>query len=294
MKALCYKDLILGLHPLKRLALFAAACAALVAGASFAADSKAFKPKLDPPGAADWRTVDPENLLVVDTTKGRILVEMVPEVAPQSVARIKELAHEHFYDGLTWHRVVDGFMAQGGDPKGDGSGGSSKPDVPGEFNFRRGSTTPYVKTSGDAGLEEGFVKSVPVRGQTSDLAAITADGKVSGWGVWCPAVAGMARSNDPNSANSQFFLMRAFNNGLERKYTAWGRVLVGEDVVKALKPGEPVENPDKMTSVRVASDLPAGQQPKVQVVDANGAWVKTAAKYATDVCDIDLPAKLVN
>jgi len=117
---------------------------------------------------------------------------------------------------------------------------------------------------------------------------------VAGWGVWCPGVAGMARAGDPNSANSQYFLMRAFNGNLERKYTAWGRVLVGEDVVRALKAGEPVTDPDKMTSVRVASDLPAGQQPKVQVVDTAGAWVKTAAKYVTDVCDIELPAKLVN
>jgi peptidylprolyl isomerase len=280
--------------PLKRLALFAAAGASLIASASFAAEAKAFKPKLDPPTAAEWRTVDPQNLLVIDTTKGRILVEMIPEVAPQSVARIKELAHEHFYDGLTFHRVVEGFMAQGGDPKGTGEGGSPKPNVPAEFAFRRGSGMPYAKVSSDGGLEDGFVKSLAVRGQSGDLAVMTTDGKVAGWGLWCPGTAGMARANDPDSANSQYFLMRDFNAGLERKYTAWGRVLVGEDVVKALKTGEPVTDPDKMTSVRVAADLPAGQQPKVQVVDTAGPWVKTAAKYAVDVCDIDLPARLVN
>ena len=278
---------------MKRLALLAAAGATLIAGASSAAD-KVFKPKLDAPTAADWRTVDPENLLVVDTTKGRVLVEMIPEMAPKAVARIKELAREHFYDGLTWHRVVSGFMAQGGDPKGDGSGGSPKPNVPGEFGFRRGSGMPYAKISGENGLEDGFVKSLPVRGQNGDLAVMTADGKVSSWGVWCTGVAGMARSGAPDSANSQFYLMRDFNAGLESKYTPWGRVLVGEDVVKALKTGEPAKDPDKMTSVRVASDLPPADRPKVQVVDTTGAWFKTAAKYATDVCDIDLPAKLVN
>jgi peptidylprolyl isomerase len=280
--------------PVKRLVLLCASGAMLIAGAAFAADSKAFKPKLDPPTAGEWRTVDPQNLLVIDTTKGRILVEMVPEVAPQSVARIKELAGEHFYDGLTFHRVVDGFMAQGGDPKGDGTGGSSKPNVQGEFNFRRGPTTPYAKVSSQNGREDGFVKSLPVRGQSGDLAAMTADGKVSGWGLWCTGVAGMARAGDPDSANSQFYLMRDFNGALERGYTAWGRVLVGQDVVKALKTGEPVKDPDKMTSVRVAADLPPGQQPKVQVVDTTGPWVKNAAKYAIDVCDIELPAKLVN
>jgi peptidylprolyl isomerase len=278
----------------KRLALFAAAGASLIASASFAAEAKPFKPKLDPPTAAEWRTIDPQNLLVIQTTKGRILVEMIPEVAPQSVARIKELAHEHFYDGLTFHRVVDGFMAQGGDPKGDGTGGSTKPNVPAEFTFRRGPGMPYTKISSANGQEDGFVKSLAVRGQSSDLAVMTTDGKVSGWALWCPGTAGMARSQDPDSANTQYFLMRDFNMALEHDYTAWGRVVAGEDVVKALKTGEPVTDPDRMTSVRVAADLPPDQQPKVQVVDTAGPWVKTAAKYAIDVCDIDLPAKVVN
>ena len=290
----------------KRYVLLALTCAALPAAAVLAQPKatppkpaspfagQPFKPKLDPPTAADWRTVDPQNLLVIETTKGRILVEMIPEVAPQAVARIKELAKEHFYDGLTFHRVVSGFMAQGGDPKGTGEGGSSKPDLPGEFAFRRGPGAPYTKLTGGSGLEDGFVKSMAVRGQNGDLAVMTADGKVSGWGLWCPGTAGMARNTEPDSANSQFYLMLGFNAGLERKYTPWGRVVIGQDVVKALKVGEPVVDPDKMTSIRVAADLPADQQPKVQVVDAAGPWVKAAAKYAADACDIELPARLVN
>ncbi len=278
---------------MKRHVLLALALAALPAAAVLAA-GPAFKPKLDAPAAADWRTVDPENLLVIDTTKGRILVEMIPELAPQTVERIKTLARQHFYDGLTFHRVIDGFMAQGGDPAGDGSGGSKLPDVPGEFTFRRGPSTPYAKISADGGVEAGFVKSAPVRGQSSDLAVMTADGKVTSWGLFCPAAAGFARAQDPNSGNSQFFLMRGAKDELEKGYTVWGRVLVGEDVVKALKTGEPVADPDKMTSVRVAADLPAGQQPKVQVVDASSAWMKTAAKSASNLCDIDLPARVVN
>jgi len=278
----------------KRLALYSVACAAaLTATASLAASSsKPFKPKLDAPAASDYRTVDPQNLLVIDTTKGRVLVEMIPEIAPLSVARIKELAREHFYDGLTFHRVVDGFMAQGGDPKGDGTGDSPKPNVPPEFTFRRGADTPYVNVSSKAGLEDGFVKSMAVRGQSSDLMVMTADGKVNGWGLWCEGVAGMARTTDPSTANSQIFLMRDFNEALEHTYTPWGRVVAGEDVVRALKVGEPVIDPDKMTSVRVASDLPPGQQPKVQVVDAASPWAKTALKYAIDVCDLQLPAKV--
>jgi peptidylprolyl isomerase len=274
---------------------FAVCAAAILAASPLAAQDKpGFKPKLDPPQASDYRTVDPDNLLVIQTTKGRILVEMVPEAAPQSVARIKELAHEHFYDGLTFHRVVAQFMAQGGDPKGDGTGGSTKPDVPAEFTFRRGGSTPYAQVEAEGGLEDGFVKSLPVRGQTGDLMVMTADGKVNGWALWCTGVAGMARAGDPNSANSQFFLMRGFNGGLERNYTAWGRVLAGQDVVNALKQGEPVIDPDKMTSVRVASDLPPAQQPKVQVVDLASPWAKTALKYAENVCSLDLPAKVAN
>lgn len=282
---------------MKRFVIFSAACVAAVTGfAALAAESskpsKPFKPKLDPPAASDYRTVDPENLLVIDTTKGRILVEMVPEVAPQSVARIKDLAREHFYDGLTFHRVVEGFMAQGGDPKGDGTGGSTKPNVPAEFTFRRDAAAPYVMASTKAGVEDGFVKSMAVRGQSSDLMVMTADGKVKDWGLWCPGVAGMARSGDPDSANSQFYLMRDFSEVLDLKYTPWGRVVAGEDVVKALKVGEPVVDPDKMTAIRVAADLPPGQQPKVQVVDAASPWAKNALKYAVDVCDLDLPSKV--
>ncbi|MEI9890198.1 MAG: peptidylprolyl isomerase [Caulobacteraceae bacterium] len=252
-----------------------------------------FKPKLDAPTAADWRTVDPENLLVIDTTKGRILVELAPLVAPKTVAQIKALARQHFYDGLTFHRVIDKFMAQGGDPKGDGSGGSTLPDVPAEFVFRHGASAPYAKISSDNGIEDGFIGSVPVRGQSSDLSVMTADGKVNAWGMFCPQAAGFARAADPNSGNSQFFLMRGRKEDLDKSYTVWGRVLIGQDVVNALKTGEPVAEPDKMTSIRVAADLPAADQPKVQVVDGGSAWLKTAAKYTTDLCALDLPAQIV-
>ncbi|RZJ44048.1 MAG: peptidylprolyl isomerase, partial [Brevundimonas sp.] len=86
--------------------------------------------------SADWRTVAPENLLVIETAKGRILVELSPQAAPQHVARIRTLAARGFYDGLKFHRVIANFMAQTGDPLGTGLGGSDLPDVPGEFSFR--------------------------------------------------------------------------------------------------------------------------------------------------------------
>jgi peptidylprolyl isomerase len=289
----------------KKLVVLTLACAALPAFVAFAQSKSSksrnppsplagqpFRPKLDAPAAADWRTIDPQDLLVIDTTKGRILVEMIPEIAPKTVERIKTLASQHFYDGLTFHRVIDGFMAQGGDPAGDGTGGSTLPNIPAEFTFRHGTNAPYVKIPAADGMESGFVRSEPVSGQSSDLAPLTNDGKVNAYGRFCTGTAGFARSGDPDSGNSQFYLMRAPRDSLETMYTVWGRVVVGEDVVKALKTGEPVVNPDKMTTVRVASDLPQGERPKVQVVDAGSAWMKTAAKYVQDICDIDLPAKV--
>ncbi len=242
--------------------------------------------------AADFRTVDPENVLVIDTNPGRIIVEMYPELAPQSVARIKELAREHFYDGLTWHRVVNDFMDQGGDPKGDGTGGSTKPNVPAEFTFRRGPDMPFVRVQALGGQEDGFFKAMPIRSQNSGLMIMTADGKVQAWGLWCKGVAGMARANAPDTANSQYFLMRAFNEGLEHQYTPWGRVIVGQTVVNAVKVGEPAPVPDKMISVRVLADLPAASRPKIQILNPASPSFQALAANAPSVCDIDLPVKV--
>jgi peptidylprolyl isomerase len=140
--------------------LLASALAALaVLGPSAAAPAAAAPPAPGPaaPGPADWRTPDPEDVLVIDTNKGRILVELVPEVAPQFAGRVRELAHQHFYDGLAFFRVIDGFMDQTGDPQNTGAGGSPMPDVPGEFTFRRGPDTPFALALDQTVAEVGFV-----------------------------------------------------------------------------------------------------------------------------------------
>jgi peptidylprolyl isomerase len=252
------------------------------------------------PGPSDWRVPDPNDVLVIDTNKGRIFVELVPEVAPQFTARVRELAREHFYDGLQFFRVIDDFMAQTGDPKNDGTGNSTKPDVPPEFTFRRGEQTPFVLAQDETVAEVGFVKSMPVMSQTMSLAPLMADGMVPAWPLYCPGVAGAARSDDPNSANSQFFLMRAPYATLERKYTAFGRVIAGQDVVKAIKTGEPVAEPrDRMERVRVLADLPAAERPQVRVIDPRGPWFKaemarvgpsSGPKYAA--CDVKIPSEV--
>lgn len=164
---------------------------------------------------------DPENTLVLETTKGTVAIELYPELAPGHVARIKELAREGAYDGVLFHRVIDGFMAQTGDVKfgkkgGDsfnpsraGMGGSDKPDLKAEFS--------NVKH---------------VRGTCS-----------------------MARSQNPNSANSQFYICFTDAPWLDRQYSVWGQVIEGMDNVDTIKRGEPVTDPDSITSAKIAADI---------------------------------------
>ena len=151
---------------------------------------------------------DLENTLYLDLEKGRVVIEMLPDVAPGHVKHIKELAREGFYDGVVFHRVIEGFMAQGGDPTGTGMGGSKKPNLKAEFNATR-----------------------HVRGTCS-----------------------MARSANPDSANSQFFICFDTASFLDRQYTVWGQVTSGMEFVDKLKRGEPVQNPDKIVKMTVAAD----------------------------------------
>ena len=157
---------------------------------------------------------DPENTIHMDLAnnkgeaKGRVTIELRPDLAPGHVARIKELAREGFYDGVVFHRVIDGFMAQGGDPTGTGTGGSKKPNLKAEF-----SKEPHVR-----------------------------------------GVCSMARSQSPDSANSQFFICFDDAGFLDNKYTVWGKVTSGMELVDSIKRGEPVSNPDKIVKMRVAAD----------------------------------------
>ena len=151
---------------------------------------------------------DPENTLVMETTKGRVVIELRPDLAPGHVERIKKLAREKFYDGIVFHRVIEGFMAQTGCPRGTGTGGSDYPDLKAEFN-----TEPHVR-----------------------------------------GVCSMARAQNPNSANSQFFICFEDARFLDRQYTVWGKVTEGMENVDKIKRGEPVRDPDKIVSLRVLAD----------------------------------------
>jgi peptidylprolyl isomerase len=284
-----------------------AATLALVVAAPAAAQPKPnFAPAAtsapDPgqPGPADWRTPNPQDVLVIDTNKGRIILELLPEIAPNHVARVRELARSGLYDGRTFFRVIDAFMAQTGDPQDNGMGGSDKPDLVQEFLFRRGPDSGMVLAADATVSELGFIKSMPVMSQSSMLMPMTNDGKVAAWGLFCPGVAGMARGQGEDSANSQFFLMRQAYPSLEKRYTTFGRVLAGLDVVRAIKVGEPVDAPqDKMDKVRVLADIPAAERPKVRAIDPNSAWFKAEiasarAKAGADftACAIRIPSEV--
>ena len=249
------------------------------------------------PTASDWRTIAPENLLVIDTTKGRILVELEPRAAPRHVERITTLANQGFYDGLKFHRVVTGFMAQTGDPLGTGQGGSDLPDIAGEFTFRRGRDAQFAQIEGGAATGiVGLVGSLPVATQPDAQMMVTADFKTDASGLFCTGVAGMARSNAPDSANSQFYLMLATNPVLNGTYTAFGRIVSGLEVVSRLKAGPDgsvIADPDAMTHVRIAAAIAEGERPTVRVLDARSAAfqahvdeVRAARGTQFSVCDV--------
>src|ERR1700751_2828568 len=157
---------------------------------------------------------DPETTLSIDLKQGRVVIQLFPDLAPKAVERIKTLARKGFYDNTPFHRVIEGFMAQGGDPKGTGTGGSDLPDLPAEFTTKR-----------------HFLRGT----------------------------CGMARTSDPNSANSQFFIMFAPSPHLDGQYTIWGQVVQGMEFVDQIKRGSggggTVSDPDRIVHFRVAADV---------------------------------------
>jgi peptidylprolyl isomerase len=160
------------------------------------------------PAAAQTPKLDPQNTLIIELKTGKVTIALRPDLAPKHVERVKKLAREGFYNGVKFHRVIAGFMAQTGDPTGTGTGGSKYPDLPAEFT-----PTPF---------ERGTV--------------------------------GAARTSNPNSANSQFFICFTHTPSLNGQYTVWGRVVDGMANVDQVAKGEPPANPDKMLKVYVLAD----------------------------------------
>lgn len=252
-----------------------------------------------PPGPGDWRPIDAANTLVIDTNQGRILVELYPLLAPATVTQVETLARQHFYDGLTFFRVIDGFMDQTGDPQNTGAGGSTLPNIKAEFTFRHAPGVGETDVAPIPGGEVGFIGALPVVSQPGAMAAMTVDGKLNGFGVFCAGAIGMARAESDDSGNSQFFLMRGDHFELDEKYTAFGRVVMGESFVRAIKTGEPVADPkDRMLTVRILADLPAADRPNPRLLDTSSAYFKAeidrlhAAQHDDfNPCAVDIPVQ---
>jgi peptidylprolyl isomerase len=156
-------------------------------------------------------TLDPENTLYLDLEQGRVVIQLRPDLAPNHVAQVKKLVRAGFYDGIIFHRVIPGFMAQTGDPTGTGMGGSQEPNLRAEFT-----PTPFVR-----------------------------------------GTVGAARTQNPNSANSQFFIMFAEGSFLNGNYTVWGQVVSGMEFVDQIPAGEPPANPGRIVKAQIAADVPA-------------------------------------
>ncbi len=246
--------------------------------------------------AADWRSLDPAETLVIETSKGVIVVEMRPDLAPKAVERIMLLAREGVYDGLLFHRVIEDFVDQTGNPNNKDGGVSKHPDLEPEFTFRLKPDQPHLIVRDTSDAVEGFVGSTPFIG-AQDLLDTNPLGRRA-TGAYCPGVAGMGRQDAVTTANSEIFFMRQASRRLDGDYTVWGRAVKGLDVVRAMAVGEPPAVPDRMIRVRVAADIPAAERPRVEVLDERGAAFKAlvervrAAKGADfTVCDIEIPTR---
>ena len=218
------------------------------------------------PAQPDWRPLDSAQTLVIDTSKGRIVVEMAPAFAPLAVERVKRLAREGTYDGLLFHRVIEGFVDQTGNPNNKDGGTSTYPDLPAEFSFRLPADGPQVVVATRSDAVEGFVGATPFVGVSPTEQSLAKDGKLRAWGAYCPGVVGMGRQADPGTANSEIFFMRGAARRLDHEYAVWGRVVQGLEVVRAVKVGEPPAEPDRMVRVRVAADMPAAERPRLDVI----------------------------
>ena len=254
-----------------------------------------------------WRTVDPENLIIIDTKYGDIGIELFPEIAPKHVAQVKALARSGFYNNVPFHRVIDDFMNQTGDgANGDGTGDSDLPNLEAEFTFRRGSDLPFTLVTaqqvGQGEIGVGFYKSLPIASQPTAQALFTKDNKVEAFGLHCKGVTSMARTSDPNSANSQFFLMRGKADHLDTQYSIWGTTVMGYDLLE--KPlvgtiGEiPDWMPDRMNEVEVAADMSEDERPTIQVLKTDSPafnnWLKTQKNEDgsfPDICEISVPTR---
>jgi peptidylprolyl isomerase len=271
---------------MKRFALSVTAAVFISAGALAA----------DAPPADAWRDVDPNNLVLIDVKYGEIAVELAPQFAPKHAERLRKLIRAHFYDGLSFYRVIDGFVAQGGIGEGTASTGSYSPEqlkkwppLKREFDQAIGKTTVFTPL-GNADMfapEVGFVDGIAA-------ARDVKEGRM--WPVHCPGTFAFARDNEPDTATTEFYIVIGTRPPrLERNLSAFGRVIDGMQYVQKLERGDPAVDSgviqdkakqDVITRVRLAADMSANERPKFQVLRTDS---EAFAKYMDEKRNITNP-----
>ena len=290
---------------IKKASLFVAAALSASAAAFAQDDEETLRPSQVLAGAPEdvWRPLDPENTLYLYLPAGLVVIELRPDFAPGHVQRIKELTREGFYDGLNFHRVIEGFMAQGGDPKGDGTGGSDRPDLQAEFTRDAGDVAGFNVIGRDRiAPRVGYIDGMPTAAQPEGLRAFRADRRVELWPLHCPGVMSMARASDPNSANSQFFLMIGDSRlNLDRRYTGWGWIVDGFEATRRIVRGEPPSRPTPIIRMRIAADIAPEDREDIMVMRTDSEtftrYLKAASEinetgYVKDICAIRVPVQV--
>jgi peptidylprolyl isomerase len=263
------------------------------------------------PASADttWRDVDPENLVVMDTVHGRILLELSPSFAPQHAKRFRELVRAKFYDGKSFYRVIDGFVAQGGIGEGDDKKLAEWPALKAEFDRNAGTDVDFVGLgSPDLFADRvGHVDGFPVGRSNKDKRM---------WLLHCPGALAMARDNAPDTGATEFYVpIGHATRRLDRNLTVFGRVLDGMKHLQKLNRGDPkvdsgvIQDPaqrDGIVRVQMAADIPEAERPRVQVMDpASKAFVAFKAQRKNpapdfykrvapnlDICSFNAPVRL--
>ncbi len=255
-----------------------------------------------------WREVDPENLVVMDTEHGRVLIELAPDLAPKHAERFRALVRAKFYDDKTFYRVIDGFVAQGGIGEGDDKKTPEWPALTAEFDQKITGKTPFVPLgSPDLFAKEvGHLDGFPV-GRDWDEARM--------WMLHCPGTVAMARDTDPNTGGTEFYIpIGQAPRRLDRNLTAFGRVLEGMQYVQKLNRGDPKVDSgvikeeskrDSIERVRMAADMSGSDRPRIEVMDTTSKefadfkaqrrnpapdFYKRVAKNL-DICAFNAPVK---
>lgn len=259
----------------------------------------------------NWRIVDPANLIIMHIKtydgqdRGTVYIETADFAAPNHVKQFKAIIESGDFNQTIFHRVIDDFMAQGGDVEMIRPN-KKWPSIGQEFVFKRtpgdaDSDIPPAQLLGNPLQSRlGYINGFPIGTQVEGIAALVKGGQIESWIRHCPGTVSTARTNDPNSADTQFFLMRHTAEHLDKTYTAWGRVLVGLDVVRSIKKGDDeggsVLRADILSKAVLASTLPEGERPRVIVQRTDGPEFAAFLQTYTggDICDLPSVPALIS